>query len=120
MRKLARDSSKLIEGLLLYKTGRVLVNLTDNTYLENVLMDGSENYPIASSTKHELTYSFTDDIYKAIRFHDQFEEWFVYHNCPLVEGQTTGYRDYKGPTNPDGFLTFEPISSISESRNNNE
>lgn len=116
MRKFNHDLSQLIDGKIIYKTGHVLVNLNDNTYLENVLIDNSENFRGAENGKHTLTYTFTSDITKAIRFTEEVERWLIYRNSPIVNNTHKYYADYKSPENPNGHLTFEPIHKHLERR----
>ena len=110
-----KNCSALIEGKTIYKTGNVLVNLEDNTYLtfvvnrDNILLSPYLDYEDIPN----FGYIFQKDLTKAIRFKDDLEEWLIYRYFPLKVVDSNIYKPlYHKQKNPDGFWSFRPIRSI--------
>lgn len=113
------DFSGLSKGKEIYKTGKVLINRKDNTYLTSIVNESNPTlnpYSVNDENlKQKFAYKFTTELEDAIRFKDELEEWVIYRNMPLKDKEKYGnvYAPlFNKEHNPEGIFEFKTITSI--------
>ncbi|TYR25568.1 hypothetical protein [Lactococcus lactis] len=123
MKIISKDLSNLEEGKAIYKQGKVLVNRETGTFLafifnRNIGNIGSGISPYSGSNEaleEDWAFVFTENLEKAIRFKDEFEEWLVYRLMPLkneTKANNVYAPLYNKESNPEGSWQFQTIKSI--------
>lgn len=114
-----KDFSGLSKGKKVYKTGKVLINRIDNTYLTSIVNESDPTLNPYSGNdenlKQKFDYKFTAELENAIRFKDELEEWVIYRNMPLKD--RAKFNNVYAPLfnkehNPEGIFQFKTITSI--------
>lgn len=102
-----------------YKTGKVLINRKDNTYLTSIVNESDPTLNPYSGNDENLRqkfdYKFTAELENAIRFKDELEEWDIYRNMPLKD--RAKFNNVYAPLfnkehNSEGIFQFKTITSI--------